>query len=378
VNLVGGTDSGSIFDGFPDAIQCEYAQWPITFYYSWDYKTSNYVRYGSTGGHYIDFMKDDGAYITQNIGTTCTNHSIGQLIAEGRGVNLVDSNNESNQQRGYASSGSMIRDFPDFLVCPGTSTNQTLIYRIGYQNTSGISYVGAMNGIDSQHVMTFGPGGAFVSGGTNTICNGQSIDDLITFGQAFNLGGGSGGGSDNLGDHTATEAVDLATFKLVGNGGTDGLSIDASGNVTIDGDVTAASYLHSSDLRLKDDIQTVDDPFATLAPIEGKRYIWKKDGTGAYGVIAQDVEKTMPEAVSTNDVTGMKAVDYDQLIAPVINAVKWLKDKVDGLIDAVAGLVDRTEALEAENAALRDEIKTLQDQNAEILRRLEALEGKNE
>jgi hypothetical protein len=37
--------------------------------------------------------------------------------------------------------------------------------------------------------------------------------------------------SDNLGDHTATQNLDLATHKLVGNGGTEGIAIDATGNV---------------------------------------------------------------------------------------------------------------------------------------------------
>lgn len=40
-------------------------------------------------------------------------------------------------------------------------------------------------------------------------------------------------GADNLGNHTATQNLDLATFKLVGNGGTNGLVLDNEGNVGV-------------------------------------------------------------------------------------------------------------------------------------------------
>lgn len=40
-------------------------------------------------------------------------------------------------------------------------------------------------------------------------------------------------GADNLGNHTATQNLNLSTYKLVGNGGTEGVSIDNYGNVGI-------------------------------------------------------------------------------------------------------------------------------------------------
>ena len=93
------------------------------------------------------------------------------------------------------------------------------------------------------------------------------------------------------------------------------------------GNVTATAYFHSSDLRLKDKIEDIDNPFDLLNAIHGKHYVWKKDGVGAYGIIAQDVEKVMPDAVRTDSETGMKSVDYDQLIAPMIEAIKQLKSE---------------------------------------------------
>lgn len=135
-------------------------------------------------------------------------------------------------------------------------------------------------------------------------------------------GGGGGGGSDDLGNHTALQDLDMASFNIIGAG-----------------TVTASAYLHSSDRNLKDQITDIDDPFALLAAIHGKHYVWKKDGTPAYGVIAQDVELVMPEAVST-DANGMKAVEYDQLIAPLIEAVKQLRDENESLRKEIDALKD--------------------------------------
>jgi hypothetical protein len=149
----------------------------------------------------------------------------------------------------------------------------------------------------------------------NVIFNGVAGDPPI-----FGGGGGGGGGADDLGNHTATQALNMATF-----------------NITNAGTVTATAYLHSSDRNLKDQIETIADPFGLLAAIHGSHYVWKKDGVAAYGVIAQDVETVMPEAVRTND-DGVKAVEYDQLIAPMIEAIKQLKAENDQLREELNAL----------------------------------------
>lgn len=111
---------------------------------------------------------------------------------------------------------------------------------------------------------------------------------------------------------------------------------NTTGNVTlghhlaVGGNVTAAAFFHSSDRNLKTGITDIDDPFDLLAGITGKHYTWKESGKQAYGVIAQDVEAVMPEAVGQNG-EGFKTVEYDQLIPVLVEAVKQLEDRNDEL-----------------------------------------------
>lgn len=98
----------------------------------------------------------------------------------------------------------------------------------------------------------------------------------------------------------------------------------------VNGTAYATTFLHTSDRRLKTDISPIATAAQLTTKLRGVHFKWKKDGVPAYGVIAQEVEAVMPDAVTTNS-DGTKAVDYDQLIPVLIEAVKALQVKVDAL-----------------------------------------------
>lgn len=125
----------------------------------------------------------------------------------------------------------------------------------------------------------------------------------------------------------------------------------STGALTVGNSVTATAYYQSSDRHLKTEIERISDPFALLDGIEGKRFVWKDSNKPAYGVIAQDVETVIPDAVGENG-DGFKTVEYDQLIAPLIEAVKQLKAEIDNLGRAMR-------ELRADNDNLREEIRAL-------------------
>ncbi len=128
------------------------------------------------------------------------------------------------------------------------------------------------------------------------------------------------------------------------NGGYTGVAdnglIVANGNVGIgtaypqalldvNGDIRAQVYFHSSDARLKENIKT-SQGLAIVSKLRGVTFTWKNNKQKSSGVIAQEVEKVLPNAVRA-DGNNMKAVEYDQLFAPLIEAVKELKVDNDDL-----------------------------------------------
>jgi hypothetical protein len=92
----------------------------------------------------------------------------------------------------------------------------------------------------------------------------------------------------------------------------------------------ASTFIYqSSDFRLKRDIQPVADGMDGVMKLKPVSYILKSNGMPGLGFIAQDVEKVYPQLVTKGD--GMKAVNYEGLIAPLVDAVQHLKHENDDL-----------------------------------------------
>ena len=110
------------------------------------------------------------------------------------------------------------------------------------------------------------------------------------------------------------------------------LRIDNSGNATATGNVTAYS-----DARLKTNVNTINDALSIVGKLRGVSFDWKESGKRSIGVIAQEVEKVLPELVLTSQVldpTGeseVKSVDYGKIVSVLINAINELKAEVDEL-----------------------------------------------
>ena len=126
-----------------------------------------------------------------------------------------------------------------------------------------------------------------------------------------------------------------ASFKWYA-GTTNIATLDGSGNLSVNGDITAYS---TSDQRLKDNIIPIPNSLNKIISISGNIFDWNeisgKTGTEA-GVIAQEVLKVLPEAVTTRS-DGYLAVKYEQLIPLLIEAIKDLKTEVDELKKSIKG-----------------------------------------
>jgi hypothetical protein len=105
-------------------------------------------------------------------------------------------------------------------------------------------------------------------------------------------------------------------------------------------------FYYSSDKSLKKDIKTIPNALNSVLKLQGVEFNWKKDGTPSIGVIAQEVEKVYPELVQTDNVTGLKSVEYGKLIAPLIEAIKEQQKQIDAQQKAIEELRDQAKRLE--------------------------------
>ena len=122
-----------------------------------------------------------------------------------------------------------------------------------------------------------------------------------------------------------------------------GVGTAASGTT---GEIRATNNItayYSSDARLKENINYIDDALGKVAKIQGVEFDWKEDyiakagGEDGYfvrkhdvGLIAQQVENVLPELVANRD-DGFKAMKYDRVVALLVNAIHELTDRVEEL-----------------------------------------------
>ena len=99
-------------------------------------------------------------------------------------------------------------------------------------------------------------------------------------------------------------------------------ALDVSGSIRASGTV-----LQSSDERLKDNINIIDNAFDRVNAIDGVYFNWKDKEDRNVGVLAQQVEKVLPEVVS-QDGKGYLNVDYGGIVPLLLEAIKELEARI--------------------------------------------------
>ena len=137
---------------------------------------------------------------------------------------------------------------------------------------------------------------------STTVTN--SLAGKASTGTSISAGNGLSGGGDLSGNRT---------ISMSGN---------FTGSFTATGDITAFS-----DENLKYNIETIDGALGKVEGIRGVTWNRKEDDSRATGVVAQELEAVLPEAVHTN-AEGLKSVAYGNITGLLIEAVKELSAQV--------------------------------------------------
>ena len=139
---------------------------------------------------------------------------------------------------------------------------------------------------------------------------------------------------------TSSNAATTGAQLLVDN--TDsgaGIQYRPSDNtLRVDGDIIA---FHSSDIRVKKNLEKIKDPIAKIMGISGYTFDWEEKDVDSLsyigrsgsdtGVIAQEIENLGLPGLVQERGNGIKAVNYPKIIAILIEAIKELKADIDQL-----------------------------------------------
>lgn len=120
----------------------------------------------------------------------------------------------------------------------------------------------------------------------------------------------------------------------------------SSGTVgSIDTTSTTTSYVTSSDYRLKENIQPMQNALAVVQQLNPVTYTWKADGSDGQGFIAHELQAVVPDCVTGEkdavDEEGKpvyQGVDTSFLVATLTKAIQELSAKNDALEARIAAL----------------------------------------
>ena len=124
--------------------------------------------------------------------------------------------------------------------------------------------------------------------------------------------------------------------------GNNRFSVDTSGNGVFAGNVTA--YGSPSDIKLKENIEVIDNAVDKVKQLKGVTYDLKSDGNRLTGLIAQDLQKVLPEAVYTSkDLEDEEhlAIRYGNTVGLLVEAIKEQQEQIETLTAKVKELEDK-------------------------------------
>lgn len=161
----------------------------------------------------------------------------------------------------------------------------------------------------------------------NTATN-QSCYLLITLAGSNGAYFGFGGADDNVSVHNyrLNTTLQLRTSDLYMNRG-----------LYVEGNVNANDVYIRSDIRLKSNLVELKDSLSKIEQLKG--YIYDKQSKDAddivyhreSGLIAQDVEKVLPEAVREDIDTGMLTISPSGINALLVNAINELRERLEAI-----------------------------------------------
>jgi hypothetical protein len=128
-------------------------------------------------------------------------------------------------------------------------------------------------------------------------------------------------------NNTDDEEDDFNTYSV-----SIGQDVATSADVTFNRVTATTDICAFSDIRLKQNVLSIDNSLSKIEGLRGVSYELKSDpGVPHLGLIAQEVKNVVPEVVLHDETSDMYKVSYQSLIPVLIEAVKELSQRVKDL-----------------------------------------------
>jgi hypothetical protein len=117
-----------------------------------------------------------------------------------------------------------------------------------------------------------------------------------------------------------------------------------STDLTVRGNVTA--YGDPSDIRLKENVETIPDALEKVNKLDGITFNYKKDGSRSTGLVAQQLQEVLPEVVyETEDLDSDEkhlAVRYGNVVGLLVEAIKEQTNQINELKSEIESLKEKS------------------------------------
>ena len=170
--------------------------------------------------------------------------------------------------------------------------------------------------------------------GISTLGTVQISSGIVTATSGIVTYYGDGSQLQNVGvtvtDDTSTNATRYVLFDDATSGSVSSINVSST-KLTYNpstGELTSTLVTSSSDERLKENIRNIDDPLNKVLSLRGVEFDRIDNGDHQIGVIAQEVEKVIPQVVYGTDT---KTVAYGNLVGLLIEALKEQNRRIDEL-----------------------------------------------
>jgi hypothetical protein len=287
-------------------------------------------------------FKDNQAAPTTTVNTSGTGYAVGTLVANLEGsVTAANSIDSDQYVDGSIDTAQYAARSIDATALGTNSVNtahiaasQVTVAKMAANSVDSDQYVDGS--IDSAHIADDAVTGGKIA--DDALDSNHYADGSIDLAHlSSSLGDLSSKGVTYVGNNETQIRFNGTTDQRFTVNSGEEMRLEADGDLHVDGDVIAYSTT-ISDETLKYNINPVEFALDKIQQLKGVTFNYFKDNKESAGLLAQDVEKVMPSAVTekkiplhTDDDKAYKTLHYDSVTAILVEAIKELTAKVKKL-----------------------------------------------